>query len=103
MNRRSQKTLLLVSALGIAAQSSALACATCYGASDSPLAQGMNWGIATLLGVIGAVLAGVVAFFVHVGLRSAKVNAGQSPQTADGGRAGAQPTAGFTPQTAKNS
>lgn len=103
MNRPSRKTLWLGSALVIAARSSALACATCYGASDSPLAQGMNWGIATLLGVIGAVLAGVVAFFVHVGLRSAKVTAGQTIQTADGARTGAQLIAGFTPKTEKNS
>lgn len=103
MNRRSGKILWLGSALGLALQSSALACATCYGASDSPLAQGMNWGIATLLGVIGAVLAGVVAFFVHVGMRSAKVNAGWSAQTADGGRTGAQPIADFTLKTEKNS
>jgi hypothetical protein len=81
VNRRSGKILWLVSALGVVAKSSARACATCYGASDSPLAQGMNWGIATLLGVIGAVLAGVVAFFVHVGLRSAKLNAGELNQT----------------------
>ena len=77
MNRRSGKILWLASALAVGAQSSALACATCYGASDSPLAQGMNWGIATLLGVIGCVLAGVVAFFVHVGVRSSKLNAGE--------------------------
>ncbi len=75
MNRRPGKLLCLVSALVVAAKSSALACATCYGASDSPLAQGMNWGIATLLGVIGCVLAGVVAFFVHVGVRSSRLNA----------------------------
>lgn len=77
MNRRSGKVLWLVSALAVVAKSSALACATCYGASDSPLAQGMNWGIVTLLGVIGCVLAGVVAFFVHVGVRSSKLNAGE--------------------------
>ena len=34
----------------------ALACAACYGASDSPLAEGMTWGILTLLGVVGTVL-----------------------------------------------
>jgi hypothetical protein len=45
------------------------------------MARGMNWGIVTLLGVIGSVLACVVAFFVHVGLRSAKVNAGEPTQT----------------------
>ena len=44
----------------------ALACAACYGASDSPLAQGMNWGILTLLGVVGTVLTCFLAFFVHI-------------------------------------
>jgi hypothetical protein len=81
VNRRPGKILWLGSALGVVANSSALACATCYGASDSPLAQGMNWGIATLLGVIGCVLAGVVAFFVHVGVRSSKLNADQTNLT----------------------
>ncbi len=72
--------LWLVSGLALLVKPSVFACATCFGASDSPLAQGMNWGIATLLGVIGSVLAGVVAFFVHIGLRSAKVNAGEPIQ-----------------------
>jgi hypothetical protein len=75
VKRRPGKLLWLVAVFGLAAKSSALACATCYGASDSPLAQGMNWGIVTLLGVIGSVLAGVVAFFVHVGVKSARLNA----------------------------
>ena len=79
-NRRLTKFFLLLATLGFAAKSSLLACATCYGASDSPLAQGMNWGIVTLLGVIGSVLAGVTAFFVHVGIKSAKVNAGEPNQ-----------------------
>jgi hypothetical protein len=77
VNRRPGKILWLASGLAVVAKSSALACATCYGASDSPLAQGMNWGIATLLGVIGCVLAGVVAFFVHVGIRASKLNTDQ--------------------------
>ena len=81
MNHRSGKILWLVTLFAIAAKSSALACATCYGASDSPLAQGMNWGIATLLGVIGSVLAGVVAFFVHVGVKSARLNADENSHT----------------------
>ena len=81
MSRPFGKILWLVTGFTIAAQSSALACATCYGASDSPLAQGMNWGIATLLGVIGSVLAGVVAFFVHVGVKSARLNADQNSHT----------------------
>ncbi len=81
MNWRLAKIFLLTGALALVTKSSVLACATCYGASDSPLAQGMNWGIATLLGVIASVLAGVVAFFVHVGVRAAKVNASEPIQT----------------------
>ena len=81
MNHRSAKILWLLTGAVLAAKSSALACATCYGASDSPLAQGMNWGIVTLLGVIGSVLAGVVAFFVHVGVKSAKLNAEENSHT----------------------
>jgi len=44
----------------------AWACAACYGASDSPLAEGMNWGILTLLGVVGTVLTCFLVFFVHI-------------------------------------
>jgi len=47
------------------------ACAACYGQSDSPLAAAMNWGILSLLGVIGVVLGGVAAFFVFLAKRSA--------------------------------
>jgi hypothetical protein len=43
-----------------------LGCAACFGASDSPMAHGMNWGIAVLLGVISTVLALVASFFVFV-------------------------------------
>jgi len=47
-----------------------LACAVCYGQSDSPLARAMNWGIVTLLAVVASVLGGITMFFVHVGRRS---------------------------------
>lgn len=42
------------------------ACAACYGKSDSALAQGMNWGIFTLLGVVLTVLTCILVFFVHI-------------------------------------
>ena len=43
-----------------------LACATCYGASDSPMAEGMNWGIFTLMGIIVPVLGTFLAFFIYL-------------------------------------
>jgi hypothetical protein len=73
------KTLFFV-VIALATRQNAWACATCYGASDSPLAQGMNWGIVTLLGVVGSVLFGITAFFVHIGIKSARLNAGAPAQ-----------------------
>jgi hypothetical protein len=55
--------------------SSLLACAACYGQSDGPMAQGMNWGIFSLLGVIGLVLGGVATFFIYLARRSAAIAA----------------------------
>jgi hypothetical protein len=47
-----------------------LACAACYGQSDSAMAAGMNWGIVSLLGMIVLVLGGVAGFFVFLARRS---------------------------------
>ncbi len=70
--RRSLGAGLSGVALGLAlAPRPVWACAACYGQSDSPLAQGMNWGIVSLLAVIVAVLGGVAAFFVFLARRAA--------------------------------
>jgi len=53
--KRTGQILLTALLLG-ACQPSALACATCYGKSDSNLAQGMNAGIFVLLLVVTGVL-----------------------------------------------
>ena len=74
------KVFVLTGLLAFALKQGALACATCYGASDSPLAQGMNWGIITLLGVVGSVLFGIAAFFVDIGIKSARMNAAAPAQ-----------------------
>ncbi len=50
------------------------ACATCFGKSDSKLAEGMNWGIFTLLVVVTMVLGGISTFFVYIAKRSANVS-----------------------------
>ncbi len=42
------------------------ACSVCFGKSDSKLAEGLNWGIFTLLGVVMLVLTtfGVFAYYL---------------------------------------
>lgn len=67
--------LFLVLLIGLAFLANvAEACTSCYGKSDSPLAQGMNMGIMTLLGFVGAVLFGISAFFVYLARRSAMLS-----------------------------
>ena len=73
--RAFRKTILLAVLLAMATSPSAFACAACYGASDSPLAQGMNWGIMVLLGFVGFVLAVVSSFFVYIVRRASAMEA----------------------------
>ncbi|HEV2209665.1 MAG TPA: hypothetical protein VG167_12870 [Verrucomicrobiae bacterium] len=62
-------SLVFVALLG--APTGAWACAACYGASDAPMARGMNWGIFSLLGIIVIVLLAVAGFFVFLGRKAA--------------------------------
>ena len=66
-------TLVILAAIAFLAVGTidSTACATCFGRTDSRLAEGMNMGILALLAVIGSVLAGIVSFFVYVAKRSA--------------------------------
>ena len=62
---------LLLAAVWLAGGSpSVLACATCFGNSDSSLAKGMNSGILFLLGVVGMVLGGLVTVIALFAFRS---------------------------------
>ena len=71
----SAKNLLLI-ALVMLAPMPTFACATCYGGNiDSPMADGMNWGIFTLLGVIGTVLATFLTFLIYLIRKSEALNA----------------------------
>ncbi len=59
----------------------AQACATCFGRSDSLMAQGMNMGILSLLAVIVTMLAAVASFFVMLARRAAAAGAqSEAPQ-----------------------
>lgn len=77
MNPRmtSLRCWLVASLLGATGAPSAWACATCFGRSDSALAEGMNMGILFLLGVILTVLATLAGFFVYLARRAAAVRA----------------------------
>lgn len=48
----------------------ALACATCYGKSDSKLAEGLNIGIFALLGFITLVMLWIAGFFYYLARRA---------------------------------
>jgi hypothetical protein len=48
-----------------------LACAACYGQSDSPMAHGLNWGILSLLAVVVPVLGGIGGFFFFIARKAA--------------------------------
>jgi hypothetical protein len=48
----------------------ALGCATCFGASDSAMAKGMNAGIFVLLGFVALFWAAFGSFFVFIVRRS---------------------------------
>lgn len=88
MKFRKTKVLVAGALCALAFQPHSLfACAACYGASDSPMAKGMNWGILSLLGVVAVVLGSIASFFVFIGKRSAAVNSQetatpQQPETA---------------------
>ena len=57
----------------------AQACATCYGGNiESPMTDGMNLGIFTLMGVIGTVLLTFGAFLIFIFRRSAALAAAQN-------------------------
>jgi len=75
--------LASLTAIALCRPEALLACAACYGQSDSPLATAMNWGILTLLGFIVCVLGGIALFFVHVGRRTATARAGETSDVSD--------------------
>ena len=50
--------------------SESLACPICFGDPESPVVQGSNWAVVTLLGVTGGVLSGFVGFIFHLMKRS---------------------------------
>lgn len=71
--------LPLILAGCLAGPRSLWACAACFGASDSSMARGMNFGILTLLIVVLATLGGLAAFFIYLARRAAAVARNTAP------------------------
>lgn len=67
----SLRLLLALAVLLAVSAPDASACAACFGASDSKLAQGMNAGIFALMGIIGSVLFAIAGFFWFIVRRAA--------------------------------
>jgi len=63
--------VLVALAVLVVGAADASACAACFGKSDGKLAQGMNAGIFTLLGIIGGVLFAIAGFFCYIVRRAA--------------------------------
>lgn len=53
---------------------SAAACATCYGAADAPMTQGMNNAILFLIGIVGLVYVGIGRVILDFRRRSRKLS-----------------------------
>ncbi len=49
-------------------------CAVCYGATDDPMAIGMNNAILFLLGVISFILLSIIGAIIHFYKRSKSLN-----------------------------
>jgi len=77
------RKFMIAAALMCLMPSPLFACAACYGKSDSALAQGMNWGIFTLMGFIVTVLTGIALFFVHIVRKEEAANPPPPDQPAD--------------------
>ena len=68
--------LKILFALVALAPAKILACAVCYGGDiDSPMADGMNWGIFTLLAFVGTVLGAFLTFLSYAIRKSEALHA----------------------------
>lgn len=75
MKSRIPRLGLSCAALWAAAQATpVLACAVCFGKSDTALAKGLHWGVISLLVVVLCVLAGIAGFFMYLAKRSAALS-----------------------------
>jgi|GEM_PF-1513074 hypothetical protein len=74
----------VLAACMVLAAPAAQACATCFGANTNDrLAEGLNWGILSLLGVIFLVLAWLAGFFIYLAHRKPGASDALTSQESD--------------------
>ena len=54
---------------------SILACAVCVGSPDHAATWGMNMAIALMLGIVGTILGGIVAFMIYLARKAREAEA----------------------------
>ena len=64
----------------LAAPPGLLACAACFGKSDSTMARSLNAGIFSLMAVIVTVLVGAASFFVFLSRKAAATAQAEQPE-----------------------
>lgn len=64
--------LAIVSVAVVLLPATAASCPSCFGATDSPLKEGMDMAILAMLGITGMVLGGIGAFFIAMRRRIKK-------------------------------
>jgi hypothetical protein len=68
--RRAQPWFLFAGLVAAISSQSATACTVCFGASDDAATKAISWAIIFLLGIVGGILGGLIAFMVYLGRRS---------------------------------
>jgi uncharacterized membrane protein YphA (DoxX/SURF4 family) len=66
--------LAITAAAWLGLPRAAAACVTCYGAPDSPMTQGMNNAILTLIGIVGLVYVGIGRVILDFRRRARKLS-----------------------------
>ena len=51
-----------------------LPCAVCYGNPESPMSQGMNMGVLTLMGFVGFVLFIIAFSIISISIKTKNIN-----------------------------
>ena len=72
----------MATALLALAPSVSHACPICFDDPDSPMFQGANWAVFTLLGITGGVLSAFVGFFFHL-MKRARQALGHESEVTD--------------------